>query len=199
MAPTSEQLAFLRASFDAVLGPMPDASWELGARLFSYRPMARDEYLLHAGDVSDWLYFALKGVLRQFYTTEDGKEFNKSFSVEGEPCGSFRSALAREPSRFGIQALESGELLRVRFAELMALFDRDVHWERVGRRGAEYQTLLNEEREAEFLLDTAAVRYRRFRERHPGLGSRIAQYHIASYLGITPVALSRIRGKLRDD
>ena len=75
------------------------------------------------------------------------------------------------------------------------LFERDRHCERLGRKAAEYQTLLNEEREAEFLL-AAAVRYLRFRAQYPGLGKRVAQYHIASYLGIIHVALSRIRKKV---
>lgn len=194
MRPTSQQMARLRSMVSA-MAEMPDRAWALGAEHFYYRQYGKDEYLLHAGQVADWVYFVHKGVLRQFYTTEAGKEFNKSFSVEDEPCGSFRSSLTRTPSRFSIQALEPTEVLRIRFEQMFALVEDDRHWERLGRKAAEYQTLINEQREAEFLLDTAAVRYQRFRQQHPGLEKRIAQYHIASYLGITDVALSRIRKK----
>ena len=87
-------------------------------------------------------------------------------------------------------------MLQIRFERMFELFERDRHWERFGRKAAEYQTLLNEEREAEFLLDDATVRYVRFGEQYPDLEKRITQYHVASYLGITNVALSRIRKKL---
>ncbi|HJP31024.1 MAG TPA: Crp/Fnr family transcriptional regulator [Candidatus Latescibacteria bacterium] len=194
MQPTHEQLNRLR-SIVAAMVDMPDEAWDLCTQHFRCEKYDRDEYLLRAGDTADWVYFVYKGVLRQFYITMAGKQFNKSFSVEDEPCGSFRSSLTRTPSRFGIQALEPSEVLQIRFDCMFDLFDRDQYWERFGRKAAEYQTLINEEREAEFLLDDATVRYGRFRQQHPGLEKRIAQYHIASYLGITDVALSRIRKK----
>ena len=195
MQPTPAHLARLR-TFTAAMVEMPDEAWALGADHFECRNCAKDEFLLRVGDISEWIYFVYKGVLRQFYTTVDGKEFNKSFSVENEPCGAFRSALTKTPSRFSIQALEPSEILQIRFEHIFTLFEQDRHWERFGRKAAEYQTLINEEREAEFLLDDATVRYINFRRQHPGLEKRIAQYHIASYLGITNVALSRIRKKM---
>lgn len=197
MRPSPEQLARLRAAIDPWC-PLPDASWERGATLFSLHRFERDDWLLHAGDVGRRFGHILTGVVRLVYTTEEGKQFNKSFSVEGEWYGSFRSSLLHEPSRFGIQALEAGQSLEVAFDDLARLFDDDPHWERLGRRAAEYQTLINEEREAEFLLDSATVRYERFRRQHAGLEERVAQYHIASYLGITDVALSRIRRRLQE-
>ncbi|NKB70031.1 MAG: cyclic nucleotide-binding domain-containing protein [Candidatus Latescibacteria bacterium] len=195
MQPTRQQLDYLRSIVSAMVD-MPDESWALCIEYVTYQQYAKDEYLLHAGDVADWAYFVHRGVLRQFYTTAEGKEFNKSFSLEGEPCGSFRSSLTRKSSRLSIQALEPSQVLQIRFQRLFDLFECDRHWERLGRKAAEYQTLLNEEREAEFLLDDATTRYRRFQEQYPGLEQRVAQYHIASYLGITNVALSRIRKKI---
>lgn len=195
MQPTAAHLTRLRAVVAAFV-EMPDEAWALGAQHFTYREYRKDEYLLRAGDISEWVYFVAKGILRQFYTTIDGKEFNKSFSLEDEPCGSFRSSLTQTPSRFSIQALEPSAVLQIRFDQLFALFDQDRHWERLGRKAAEYQTLINEAREAEFLLDDATVRYVNFRQQYPNLEKRITQYHIASYLGITNVALSRIRKKI---
>ena len=63
------------------------------------------------------------------------------------------------------------------------------------RSAASPVSMCKEQREAEFLLGDALTRYRNFRRRYPGLEARLAQYHVASYLGITPVALSRIRKK----
>ena len=173
MQPPRDQLERLR-SITAPMVEMPDESWALSTEHLRCAQYAREEYLLQAEDVAEWVYFVSKGVLRQFYTTPDGKEFNKSFSVEDEHCGSFRSSLMRTPSHFSIEALEVTEVLQIRFQQMFDIFDRDQHWERVGRKAAEYQTLLNEECEAEFLLDDAAVRYRRFREQHPGLEKCVA-------------------------
>lgn len=195
MKATPQQLAHLRIASEPQL-TVSDAAWAKAVPIFSYRECAKEEYLLRAGEVSEYFYFVLQGVLRQFYTKEDGKEFNKSFSVEDEPCGSFRSALTRMPSRFAIQALEPCQLLQYRFADMYALCNADPEWAHFARKAAEYQTLINEEREAEFLLDPAPTRYQHFRQQHPGLEDRIPQYQIASYLGITNVALSRIRKKL---
>ena len=178
---------------------MPDSVWAKGAPLFRCRQFEADEFLLHAGEVSVYIYFLLSGVVRQFYLTPDGKQFNKSFSVEHEPCGAFHSSLTQTPSRFSIQALEATQLLQVRFEDLTTLFEQDSHWNQLGRKSAEQQALWNEEREAQFLLDSATDRYLRFRQQFPGLEEHIAQYHVASYLGITNVALSRIRRKLRDE
>ena len=191
--PTPQQLAHLRA---LLVADMSDTSWDKGVHIFSYRTCDKNEYRLRAGAICTHFYLVLKGVLRQFYTTAEGREFNKSFSLQDEPCGSFHSALTKMPSRFSIQALEDCQLLCFCFDDLNLLFDSDPHWARLGRRAAEMQTLINEEREASFLLDSAPTRYQNFLEQYPGLEDRIPHYHIASYLGITNVALSRIRKKL---
>ena len=68
-----------------------------------------------------------------------------------------------------------------------------LRWERLGRLLTEQLYIKKEQREAEFLLDDAPTRYRNFQKQYPGLEDRLPQYHVASYLGITPVALSRIR------
>jgi len=67
----------------------------------------------------------------------------------------------------------------------------------LGRILAEQHFILKEQREAALLLDDAETRYRQFLSDYPGLDKRIAQYHIASYIGVTPVTLSRIRKKMR--
>jgi len=80
---------------------------------------------------------------------------------------------------------------------LQELYDRHPVWERIGRIKAERLAIQKEFREKEFLLDTAETRYRRFLKEFPDLTDRIPQYYIASYLGITDVALSRIRKKMK--
>ena len=80
---------------------------------------------------------------------------------------------------------------------LYKLYERHACWERLGRKNAENLALVKESREKELLLDSLEIRYRRFLKEFPGLADRIPQYHIASYLGVTDVALSRIRKKIK--
>ncbi len=77
--------------------------------------------------------------------------------------------------------------------EVVHLFKQSQYWEKLGRILAEQLFVKKETREASFLLDNAEARYIRFLKDYPNLEDRITQYHIASYLGITPVMLSRIR------
>jgi CRP-like cAMP-binding protein len=153
-------------------------------------------YLVRAGDVVENFYFILDGLVRFFYSTEDGKEFNKYFAMESGFAGSFHSLVLQVPCGFFIQALEDTHTLVLPNRLLRELYDRHPCWERLGRGNAEHLLLIKEARERELLLDSLETRYRRFLEEYPGLAERIPQYHIASFLGVTDVALSRIRGKI---
>ncbi|MCP4271690.1 MAG: Crp/Fnr family transcriptional regulator, partial [Gammaproteobacteria bacterium] len=84
-------------------------------------------------------------------------------------------------------------LLICDLAPVVNLFDQHRCWEKLGRLLAEQLYIKKETREAEFLLDDAETRYLNFQTNYPGLEDRLTQYHVASYLGITPVMLSRIR------
>ena len=139
--------------------------------------------------------FVNAGLLRMYYTTADGKEMNKSFILENGFAGAYSAWLSRTPSRFSIQTMETSHLLVAQINDVTAMFSQHSCWERLGRLLVEQLYVRKEQREAEFLLDDAETRYMHFRQRYPDLEKRIAQYHVASYLGITPVALSRIRNK----
>jgi CRP-like cAMP-binding protein len=156
----------------------------------------KNDYLIRAGDVAKNFYFIIEGLVRFFYSTEDGKEFNKSFAVENGYAGSFHSLILQAPCGFFIQTLERTNTLVLPNQLLRELYERHSCWERLGRRNAENMVMVKEAREKELLLDSLESRYRRFLKEYPGLADRIPQYHIASYLGVTNVALSRIRRKI---
>lgn len=156
----------------------------------------KHDYLIQAGDVVQYFYFILEGLVRLFYSTEDGKEFNKGFAMENGYAGSFHSLVLQAPCGFFVQALERTQALILPNQLLRGLYARHACWERLGRRNAENLAIVKEAREKELLLDSLETRYRRFLKEYPGLAERIPQYHIASYLGVTTVALSRIRRKI---
>lgn len=179
------------------LAGIPGDEWRAFQQTLTIRNLTSNDYLFHSGDISQHYFFMVSGLVRLFYTTHDGKEFNKSFLIENDIVGSLNSVLTGAPSRFAAQALEGSSMVVISHAILQQFYDRHACWERIGRRMAELLAVKKERREAAFLLDSAEQRYKQFLHDHPGLDKRIAQYHIASYLGITDVALSRIRRQLR--
>ena len=150
-------------------------------------------YLIRSGDTHTGLHLITQGMVRLVYTTREGKEFNKSFAAEGEFVGCLLSMLSDEGCRFAVQALEATHTVYLSNDHRKTLIAEFAEWETVARVLAERLALKKEAREAAFLLDSAELRYQRLLEQHPDWIERLAQYHIASYLGITDVALSRIR------
>lgn len=176
---------------------VPEDEWEHFVQHLSERTFEKNDYVVRAGDVVNNFYFINKGLVRFFYCTEDGKEFNKHFAMENGFAGSFHSLILQEPCGFFIQTLEKTETIALPNRVLNEFYDRHACWERLGRKNAEQLVLIKEAREKELLLDSLEIRYRRFLKEFPGLVDRIPQYHIASYLGVTDVALSRIRKKIK--
>ncbi len=179
------------------LAVIPQEEWEAFVQRLSERTFEKNDYLVRAGDVANNLYFIVRGLARFFYSTEDGKEFNKHFAMENGYATSFHSLVLGEPCGYFIQALERTETIVLPNHVLNEFYDRHPCWERLGRRNAENLALFKEMREKEFLLDSLETRYRRFLKEYPGVADRIPQYHIASYLGVTDVALSRLRKKIK--
>jgi CRP-like cAMP-binding protein len=147
--------------------------------------------------VAENFYFITRGLVRFFYCTRDGKEFNKHFAMENDFAGSFHSLVLNEPCPFFIEALEKTETIVLPVNILNQFYDRHACWERLGRKSAERLVLIKEAREKELLLDSLEVRYLRFLKEFPGLNHRVPQYHIATFLGVTDVALSRVRKKIK--
>lgn len=175
---------------------IPEKEWEAFTSNLSEKSFDRKDYIIRAGEISNHLYFIAKGLVRFFYITLDGKEFNKHFAMENGFAGSYHSLLLKEPCGFYIQTLERTTAILIPHHVITAFYDRHPCWERLGRKNAEYMFLFKEAREKELLLDSLETRYQTFLKDFPGLTQRIAQYHIASYLGGTDVALSRIRNKI---
>lgn len=159
--------------------------------------LKKGEYFLMAGDVPQYIGFVISGLLRLFYIDSDGVEINKHFCVENTLAISYSAFLQREASKFYIQALEDAKLLAIDYETYTDLLESHICWQIVARKLAQMLFILKEKRESEFLLNDAQQRYLQFLEDYPNLESRLSQYHIASYLGITPESLSRIRSGLK--
>ena len=192
----NQTIALFKNIIDKVVS-VPEDEWAQFVPHLSFRTFDKNSFLVSAGEVVLNFYFILNGLVRFFYSTEDGKEFNKHFAMENGFAGSFHSLVRRAPCGFYIQALEKTETIVLPNHILNAFYDRHPCWERIGRKMAEQLLLIKEAREKELLLDSLDVRYQRFMKEFPGLSDRIPQYHVASFLGVTDVALSRIRKKIK--
>ncbi|MFF2483923.1 Crp/Fnr family transcriptional regulator [Paenibacillus sp. NPDC058071] len=177
---------------------IPTEEWEYFAARTSRRNLRQHDHFVRAGEENSEIAFCTHGLFRLYYTMADGAEYNKNFCTSGDFITMYSSLLQQVPSYFSIQAMADSELIIFNYEDFKQLYNRHACWERLGRVIAERLYLQKETRERELLLYSAEERYRLFLQRFDSLSEQIPLYHVASYLGITPVALSRIRKKWRN-
>ncbi len=175
---------------------LPKPQWQQLATIFRVRHAAQREFVTQPGDDKHELIFVCQGLLRFYYLSADGKETNKAFIAENEFAGPLASAMLGLPLYFGIQALEGTTMLVAPFSDFTALYDQHPLFERLGRKLAEQLLVRKELRMRSMLEKSAHERYLEFLNTNPQLVHRIPQYHLASYLGITEVSLSRIKNSM---
>jgi len=174
----------------------PDAVWVDFRGLFRERAYGPGEQVVLAGAPAPDVFFVHTGLLRLYYTDREGREWNKAFVRDGGFAGSLAAGLLGVPAPYAIQALEPTVALVAPWRDLEACYDRHPALERLGRRLAEQVAVKKELRERSFLERTPTERYEAFVRDEPALMARLPLYHVASYIGVTEVSLSRIRGRL---
>jgi CRP-like cAMP-binding protein len=173
-----------------------DEEWRLLQNLFRFHPVAKSASVLAPGEKPKNIFFLASGLLRYYYRADEGWEANKIFLSEGMFSAPITGCALLPESGCGVEALESGTLLVADAAAFNALYDVHPIFDRLGRRMGEWWLAQKEIRARSFQLQDARDRYLGFIRTHGELAQRIPQYHIASYLGITDVSLSRIRRDL---
>ncbi|OAB80004.1 Crp/Fnr family transcriptional regulator [Cochleicola gelatinilyticus] len=151
------------------------------------------KYFLTEGQVCKKMAFIEKGELRMFYITDEGKEINVEFFFENDFVASYQSFLHQSKSKYYIQAISDCELITISNKTLQKAYENSSYWQKFGRIVAEKVFTLAEQRTESFLFYTAAERYLNLQKNRPILFEKIPLYHIASYLGIEPESLSRLR------
>jgi len=164
---------------------------------FRWRTLDAGTFLVQQGETTSQIGYVAEGISWLYYIDRDGTERTKSFCTENHLVGAYSAMLLSEPSRFYIRAEVSSALLMITFDMLHTFSETNAIWQSLHLKLVQELFIRKERRESELLLDDAAERYRKFQEQYPGLENRVKQYQIASYLGITPVALSRIRARLK--
>jgi CRP-like cAMP-binding protein len=177
------------------LWPLPDADWEALRELFSEIQLSRGDYFAREGSIENSIGFLRQGVIRAFYRSSEGTEYNKTFFTDAEFFGAYSSLVSGQVNWINLQALTDCLALKADYREIVRLFPQHRSIESLARLLAENLFLHKEKKELELVLLGAKERYQLFKEEYPGLEHLISQYHIASYLGVTPTQLSRIRAK----
>lgn len=163
------------------------------------RPMrlARQAFLMRPGDAPDVIGLVLEGVVREYYPLDDGVERTRGFSLAGQPFGSLSDALSKRPSRVFVRAERPSQVLVGSWAEVERLAAKSLAWQRFRSAIIEQLYLRKSTREYELLALDAMGRYQSLLVQHPTLETQVPLQLVASYLGITPVHLSRLRSRKR--
>lgn len=178
------------------LNPISTNSLEKLCSIFSKSSLSKGEFFIQEGQTTNQIAFLEEGIIRAFYRNNEGLEYNKHFFIS--PCfiGGYASLITGTPNQISQQALSNCTIFVANFSDFTALYDTNPDIERAARKLAELFFVHKEQREIEIVLLDADKRYLLFQKQFPFLEQQIPQYHIASYLGITPTQLSRIRRKI---
>jgi CRP-like cAMP-binding protein len=159
--------------------------------------IAKGGFLVELGDVSHLLYFIHSGAIRyMLIVPESGDDVTKDFSFAPAFAASFGSAVSGQPARVGIAAMTDCVVSSWPLQRLTALYDVDAEWQKLGRKLAEWLYVRKEDREIAFLTQTPEQRYASLMLKFPDKIAQVPQKHLASYLGITPESLSRLKARL---
>lgn len=175
--------------------PISDKTWALLKGIFVQKELKKSEHFCLVDKVATKIAFLQEGVVRSFYTNNKGQELNKNFFVAPAFIGAYSSLITQKPNKLAQQALTNCIIWETDYANIKQLYDICPDLERLGRLIAEYYFVEKEIREVNLLNLEAKEYYKIFQQQFPTLEQQISQYHIASFLGITPTQLSRIRAE----
>ncbi|WP_436516094.1 Crp/Fnr family transcriptional regulator [Ekhidna sp. To15] len=185
----------LAAFFNKII-PLSLESLGLMSEIFVSAELKKGEYFIRKGQYAKEIAFLETGIVRAYYINNEGKEYNKTFFSAPSIIGSYASLISKQKNAVAQQALTDCKIWKASFHKIEELSSGNYEIERLRRTIAEGYFLSNEKKEIEMALLDAEKRYLILQEEYPGIELEIPQYHIASYLGISPTQLSRIRKNL---
>ncbi len=169
---------------------------EICKTLFIPKKLRKKQYLLQQDDVCKYTAFVEKGVLKSYTVDDKGVEHIIQFAPEGWWIADLYSFLTGEPSTYNIDALEDSELLLISKTSQETLLQKVPKFERYFRILTQNSLIAMQRRLVGSLSQTAEEKYIKLTNNYPDIVQRVPQHMIASYLGITPETLSRIRKQI---
>ena len=175
---------------------IPEEEFEKFLALWEFKKFNRNEFILQAGEVPKFSIFVLKGCLRQYIVNEKGEESIVYFAEERHFIGDLPSIRSKTISNYHFQAIEECELLTISAQNWEQAFIKFSWWTKAHIAGYQKWAELLQQQMAERHTLTGEARYLNLLKSRPKLFQRAPQHFIASYLGISPETLSRIRKKI---
>ncbi|MDO1451558.1 Crp/Fnr family transcriptional regulator [Rhodocytophaga aerolata] len=167
---------------------------ELIAMLFTEKVYKKGSFFLSEGDICKHVGFISRGLVR-YYINDEGEDKTYYFSQENEFVCNYESFVPQQPSKQNIQALEDCTMQVISYNDLQTFYKKLKNGDRFGRLVIEQVFIKTLQELNSFYTDPADIRYQKFMAQHPDLQQRIPQYYIASFVGVKPQSLSRIRKK----
>jgi CRP-like cAMP-binding protein len=162
-------------------------------RLIQLKELKKGDFLIQQGQICSEVVLIKSGVLRSFWINSEGDELTNCFAFEGDWMTAFSSFITQQPTDEYIQAMSKSELWVLKKTEMEILYEQKGVWQKIGRLLTEFQYIALEKRLVSFQKQSAKQRYEDLVEHYPNYISQIPLQYLASYLGITPRHLSRIR------
>ena len=175
--------------------PLNTEEEELVAAKFYPRLFRKRQYVLQEGDICNQFYFVVRGCLRMYKIDEKGSMHILQFAAENYWINDLGSFHGLKPSELNIDALEDTVVLQISRDDLISIYLQASKFDRIFRVLMENSFVRLQERLLQNISSTAEERYQSFLEIYPHLVNRLSQVQIASFLGITPEFLSRLRNK----
>lgn len=182
--------------FLSLLPELEDREWKNFEQKLEVHTFKKGQLITKAGEVENYVFYVRKGSARIFSEVNE-REFTSHFFFENDYLSEYESFISRSPAACSIDALEDNTvLLGVNYDNLQALYNSHKIYEKAGRLVAESLFMSLAARTSSFLTQDPESRYLTLLKKDPHVQQRVPLYMIASYLGITPEALSRIRRRI---
>ena len=178
------------------IGNLPDSEIKRFIDLAKRRKIANGSYFIHEGSETNRLGFVKKGLFQNTYLTEKGDECAFAFTAENGFIYECHAMRTFDVVHYSIQAIEDSIVLEVDYKAWVAPFVDSAWWNKILLDLTTLESSEKSGREIRLLTLTGRERYAHFLENYSHLEHRIKQHMIASYLGISPVSLSRIRKEM---
>ncbi len=186
--------SLLRQIMDQLI-PLTDSDWAFVQAAFVEKQFPKKTVLVSAGAIVREVYFVVGGCLRLYYE-KDGTDISAYFFTEGQFAGAYDSFITHTPSPHFVETLESSHVLSLSFEALQRLYEQVPATNEFVRKVIEHRFVDLHQLFTAFILDSPEERYQQLLTHRPDLLQRVPQHHLATYLGITPISLSRIRKRI---
>lgn len=184
----------IRRQFEQIVDLSED-DWHNFSTKLSRQAFSKKAMLLRKGQTENYLSFIEKGIVR-FYIPGVNNDLTFSFAFENSFVSAYDSFLAQTPSQYCVETLSETVLWRMSHAGLQTVYRETAAGNTIGRKAGEELFLKKAQRELSLLNETAEERYLKILREQPRLLQHIPLKYIASYIGVTPQALSRIRRRI---